>query len=130
MSDTPIKNAGRRRDDPQNRPELLAILSTLAAHNAYMSIREIAQGVSAPEITVRQRLIRLESLSAITGERQAAMIYSAGSALGREVVAMQYQITQYGRDILAGGASAGQFTTPAVNSVFQLGASLKRRMDD
>ena len=116
----------RRRSDLQSQPELLAILAALAGSSKRMTIRDIVQVVDSVEVTVRQRMDRLEMLAAVKGMKFTSPFFADASATGREVTSMQYQITQHGRDILAGGSTSGSLPTPAVNSVFQLGAFLNR----
>lgn len=107
----------------QTKQEQLAILRVLAAKGGYLSIRDVAQSLCAHEFSVRPRLQRLERLSAVKSQRMPSMRYAEPDSIGREVVSTQYIITQHGRDLLAGGNSAGKLPTPAVNSVFHLGAA-------
>lgn len=88
-----------------------------------MSVRDLSHDVNAPEISTRNRLIRLEALGAITASRAVSVL-----APGKQVVCTHYVITQYGRDC-AGlrGQAAGTIQRVCVNSVFALAQSMNLR---
>ena len=91
-----------------------------------MTIRDVAILLKVQEFTIRNRLERLELMAASRSAKLTSLRFAEPNAYGREVVSTQYKITQYGRDILAAGATAKQSPTPTVNSIFQLGAALNR----
>jgi N-acetyl-anhydromuramyl-L-alanine amidase AmpD len=104
-------------------PESLELLRTLASGQKPMSVRDLSHDVSAPEISTRNRLIRLEAQGAITASRAVSVL-----APGKQVVCTHYVITQYGRDC-AGlhGQAAGTIQRVCVNSVFALAQSMNLR---
>ena len=101
-------------------PESLEILRYLASQSKAMSVKELAHEVSAPEISTRNRLSRLETLGAVEGSR-------AISQLGpdRHVTCTHYVITQYGRDCaISRGQTAAGVSRLCVNSVFALARAM------
>jgi len=101
-------------------PESLELLRHLASQNRSMSIRELAHDVSAPEISTRNRLARLEILGAVVGARAASIL-----GPGKQVRCTHYEITQYGRDCaLSRGQSTAGSIRLRVNSVFALAQAM------
>ncbi len=101
-------------------PESLEILRHLASQNRAMSIRELAHDVSAPEISTRNRLARLEVLGAVEVKRSTAIL-----GPGRSVTCAHYVITQYGRDCaVSRGKPAQAVPGLCVNSVFALARAM------
>ena len=102
-------------------PESLEILRHLSTQNRPMTIKELAHNVSAPEISTRNRLARLEVLGAVIGARA-----SANLGPGRQVTCAHYVITQYGRDCaLSRGANhVNAMSHLCVNSVFALATAM------
>ncbi len=103
-------------------PESLEILRHLATQNRAMSIKELAHDVSAPEISTRNRLARLEVLGAVIASRAAAVL-----GPGRQVTCAHYVITQYGRDcaLSRGINNTGNAVSHlCVNSVFALARAM------
>ena len=118
-TDTPKAHTNRKVPVEQ-WPESLEILRFLAQQSNPRPIRDVAQEVSAPEISTRNRLARLEALGAVTASRARAPI-----GPGKYVVCAHFVITQYGKDCIANhGKSA--VTTPrlCVNSVFGLAMAM------
>jgi hypothetical protein len=102
-------------------PESLEILRHLATQSRAMTIKELAHDVSAPEISTRNRLARLEVLGAVVASRATAIL-----GPGRQVTCAHYVITQYGRDCaVSRGNSAGSGVSHlSVNSVFALARAM------
>jgi hypothetical protein len=101
-------------------PESLEILRHLSAQNRAMTIRELAHDVSAPEISTRNRLARLEILGAVEASRSTASL-----GPGRNVTCAHYVITQYGRDCaVSRGKPAESMPRLCVNSVFALARAM------
>ena len=101
-------------------PESLEILRHLSTQNKAMTIRELAHDVSAPEISTRNRLARLEVLGAVEASRSSAIL-----APGKIVTCAHYAITQYGRDCaVSRGKSAESMPRLCVNSVFALARAM------
>lgn len=101
-------------------PESLEILRHLASQNRSMSVRQLAHDVSAPEISTRNRLARLEILGAVIGSRDVASL-----GPGRHVTCTHYVITQYGRDCaVSHGQGATGISRLCVNSVFALARAM------
>ncbi len=102
-------------------PESLEILRHLSTQSRPMTIKELAHDVSAPEISTRNRLARLEVLGAVLGSRASASL-----GPGRQVTCAHYAITQYGRDCaLSRGANHGNAVSHlCVNSVFALARAM------
>ncbi len=114
------KTRTNRKVPVEQWPESLEILRYLSTQNKAVSIKELAQEVSAPEISTRNRLARLETLGAVEGSR-------AISQLGpdRHVTCAHYVITQYGRDCaIARGQAAASVSRLCVNSVFALARAM------
>lgn len=101
-------------------PESLEILRHLAAQNKALTIRELAHDVSAPEISTRNRLARLEILGAVEASRSTANL-----GPGKNVTCAHYAITQYGRDCaLSRGKPTQAMSNLCVNSVFALARAM------
>jgi hypothetical protein len=101
-------------------PESLEILRHLAAQNRAMSIRELAHDVSAPEISTRNRLARLEILGAVEATRSTTSL-----GPGKNITCAHYVVTQYGRDCaLSRGKPAQAMPGLCVNSVFALARAM------
>ena len=101
-------------------PESLEILRHLASQKKAVSIKELAREVSAPEISTRNRLARLEVLGAVEGSRATATLEP-----GRHVTCAHFVITQYGRDCVASrGQTASSVSRLCVNSVFALARAM------
>ncbi len=101
-------------------PESLEILRHLSSQNKAITIRELAHDVSAPEISTRNRLARLEVLGAVVATRSTASL-----GPGKHVTCAHYVITQYGRDCaVSRSPSAGGITRLCVNSVFALARAM------
>jgi hypothetical protein len=118
----PIKTHSSNRNVPVEQwPESLEILRHLATQSRAMSIKELAHDVSAPEISTRNRLARLEVLGAVVASRATAIL-----GPGRHVTCAHYVITQYGRDcaVSRGNSSAGGVSHLCVNSVFALARAM------
>lgn len=108
------------RNIPVERwPESLDILRQLAIEPEPMSIRDVARQVSAPEISTRNRLAKLEAHGTVRATRLVSMV-----APGKQVVCTHYAITQYGRDC-AQTDYQGQspFRRICANSVFNWASS-------
>jgi hypothetical protein len=102
-------------------PESLEILRHLATQNRAMTIKELAHDVSAPEISTRNRLARLEALGAVVASRSAASL-----GPGKQVTCAHYVVTQYGRDcaLSRGTGSPSSISHLCVNSVFALARAM------
>ncbi len=102
-------------------PESLEILRHLSAQNRAMTIKELAHDVSAPEISTRNRLARLEVLGAVIASRASAIL-----GPGRQVTCAHYVITQYGRDcaVARGANNTNTVSHLCVNSVFALARAM------
>ena len=100
-------------------PESLEILRHLAAQSVPRPIKEVARDVSAPEISTRNRLAKLEAQGTVRALRAIATL-----GPGKEVTCTHYAITQYGKDC-AGLRTQGQGLKVRVNSVFSWAAALE-----
>jgi predicted ArsR family transcriptional regulator len=104
-------------------PESVELLRTLALQQKPMSIRDLSHDVSAPEISTRNRLARLEAEGAVAASRAVSVL-----GPGRQVICTHYVITQYGRDCAGLRSSAmGNAPRPCVNSVFALAQAMNLR---
>lgn len=109
-----------RRVPVEQWPESLEILRHLATQNKALTIRELAHDVSAPEISTRNRLARLEVLGAVEASRSTAIL-----GPGKNVTCAHYAITQYGRDCaVSRGTPADAMPRLCVNSVFALARAM------
>ena len=95
-------------------PESLDILRHLATLTKPIPIKDVAHYVSAPEISTRNRLAKLEAQGTVRAMRAYATL-----APGKQVNCTHYEITQYGKDC-AGGRSTSQSEgfTVCANSEF------------
>lgn len=102
-------------------PESLEILRHLAAQTSPRPIKEVARDVSAPEISTRNRLAKLEAQGTVRALRAIATL-----GPGKQVACTHYVITQYGKDC-AGMHTQGQSSTSKVraNSVFAWAAAME-----
>jgi hypothetical protein len=99
-------------------PESIEILQHLTRTCRPSTIKDIAIAVGAPEISTRNRLIRLEAASAVSAQR--SRISSVGGRMGMGTL---YGLTQYGRDCASGTsqtlrAMASSSIWQRTNSVF------------
>ncbi len=101
-------------------PESLEILRHLAAQTTPLPIKEVARDVSAPEISTRNRLAKLEAQGTVRALRAIATL-----GPGKQVTCTHYVITQYGKDC-AGMRTQGQSQVIKVraNSVFTWAAAM------
>ncbi len=103
-------------------PESVAILRHLANHILPCSIRDIATAVAAPEISTRNRLMRLETAGAVSAHRGQVATPS-----GKPAVGLHYRITQFGRDCAGTHSCAPNEATSSVweraTSVFAWGGA-------
>jgi hypothetical protein len=102
-------------------PESLEILRHLSSQSKAMTIKELAHDVSAPEISTRNRLARLELSGAVLASRATAVL-----GPGRQVTCAHYVITQFGRDCaVSRGVNHGSAVAHlCVNSVFSLARAM------
>jgi len=114
------KRRTNRKVPVEQWPESLEILRLLSSQNKALSVRELAHDVSAPEISTRNRLARLETLGAVEGTRAIARL-----GPDKHVTCMHYVITQYGRDCVVSRAqSLGEASRLCVNIVFSLARAM------
>jgi len=101
-------------------PESLEILRHLATQTEPVPIKDVAHYVSAPEISTRNRLAKLEAQGTVRALRASATL-----APGKQVTCTHYVITQYGKDC---AGSRAQAQSPAfrvcANSVFSWAAAV------
>jgi predicted ArsR family transcriptional regulator len=123
MQAQPSKARTNRCVPPEQWPESIELLRYLATQRKPMSIRDLSRDVSAPEISTRNRLARLEALGAVTASRAVSVL-----GPGKQVVCTHYEITQYGRDC-AGLRPHTVASAPrlCVNSVFALAQAMNLR---
>jgi hypothetical protein len=116
----PIKHRTNRNMPVEQWPESLEILRHLAAQREPRSIKDVARGVQAPEISTRNRLAKLETQGAVVAVKATAYL-----APGKQVTCTHYEITQYGKDC-AGMRSqdAMRSSRMCVNSVFALASAM------
>ncbi|MEO7107368.1 MAG: hypothetical protein ABIZ09_13425, partial [Rhodoferax sp.] len=81
-------------------------------------IKDVAHYVSAPEISTRNRLAKLEAQGTVRALRAAATL-----SPGKQVTCTHYVITQYGKDCAGMRAQASAFKVSA-NSVFSWAAAM------
>ena len=119
--DETAKQPNNRNLPVEQWPESLEILRHLAVRGEPRSIKELASTVQAPEITTRTRLAKLEAQGVVVAVKAQAYL-----APGKMVTCTHYEITQYGRDCVAGRAPDAMRTSRMrVNSVFALAAAMK-----
>lgn len=99
-------------------PESLEILRHLAAQTVPRPIKEVARYVSAPEISTRNRLAKLEAQGTVRALRAIATL-----GPGKQVTCTHYVITQYGKDC-AGVRTASSSPKVRANSVFAWAAAI------
>ena len=123
--ETTKSQSTHRKAPTEQWPESLELLRHLATQNRAMTIKELAHAVSAPEISTRNRLARLEALGAVVASRSAAIL-----GPGKQVTCAHYVITQYGRDraLSRGDGSSGGISHLCVNSVFALARAMNLSM--
>jgi hypothetical protein len=121
QSHTESSKARTNRKVPVEQwPESLEILRHLASRQKAVSIKELAHDVSAPEISTRNRLARLEALGAVEANRATAIL-----GPGKQVTCAHYVITQYGRDcVVSRGQTTSSVSRLCVNSVFALARAM------
>lgn len=101
-------------------PESLELLRYLAIQKNPLSVRDLSHEVSAPEISTRNRLARLEAEGAVSATRATSIL-----GPGKQVVCAHYVITQYGRDCAGLRSQATENAPrPCVNSVFALAKAM------
>ncbi len=107
-------------------PESLEILRHLAAQSAPVPVKDVARDVSAPEISTRNRLAKLEAHGTVRATRAVATV-----GPGKQVTCTHYAITQYGKDCAGFSAqSPGKIQTQnqafkvCANSVFNWAAAI------
>jgi hypothetical protein len=102
-------------------PESLEILRHLATQTSPRPIREVARDVSAPEISTRNRLAKLEAQGTVRALRAIATL-----GPGKQVACTHYVITQYGKDCAGMNAQGrGQVSSVRANSVFSWAAAIQ-----
>lgn len=111
------------RNVPVERwPESLEILRHLANQTSPVPVKDVARDVSAPEISTRNRLAKLEAQGTVRASRAVVCLGPS-----KQVTCTHYSITQYGRDCAEMGRS---FTTTAdrvcANSVFDWAMNMGR----
>lgn len=85
-----------------------------------MAVKDVAREVSAPEISTRNRLAKLEAHGTVRASREIASL-----GPGKQVTCTHYAITQYGKDCAGVRAQAqAQAFKVRVNSVFNWAAAL------
>lgn len=112
------------RNIPVERwPESLDILRLLATRTMPLPVKDVARDVSAPEISTRNRLAKLEAQGTVRATRAVAEY-----GPGKLVTCTHYSITQYGRD--CAGTNNTMTASPAnhvcANSVFQWATNIGR----
>ena len=119
--ETTKTHSSNRNVPVEQWPESLEILRHLSTQSRAMTIKELAHDVSAPEISTRNRLARLEVLGAVIASRASAIL-----GPGRQVTCAHYVITQYGRDcaVSRGTNNANTVSHLCVNSVFALARAM------
>ena len=101
-------------------PECKDILRRLQIQPQPQPVRCVAQLVGAPEISTRNRLLRLEAVGAVRAEFRQTVLPS-----GKHVQCAHYLVTQYGRDCISRKESSEVSTAlRCANSVFALGSAL------
>ena len=119
--ETTKTHSSNRNVPVEQWPESLEILRHLSTQSRAMTIKELAHDVSAPEISTRNRLARLEILGAVIASRATATL-----GPGRHVTCAHYVITQYGRDcaLSRGKNNSNAVSHLCVNSVFALARAM------
>lgn len=119
--ETTKTHSNNRNVPVEQWPESLEILRHLSSQSRAMTIKELAHDVSAPEISTRNRLARLEISGAVLASRGTAIL-----GPGRQVTCAHYAITQFGRDCaVSRGANHGSAVSHlCVNSVFSLARAM------
>jgi hypothetical protein len=107
-------NKQSNRNTPVEQwPESLEILRHLSIQTAPIAVKDVARDVCAPEISTRNRLVKLEAQGTVRALR-------AASRLGpdKQVMCTHYVITQYGKDCVGMRAQQSQSLKVSGNSVF------------
>lgn len=101
-------------------PESLEILRHLSTQTSPIAVKDVARDVSAPEISTRNRLVKLEAQGTVRAMRAAAVL-----GADRHVICTHYVITQYGRDCAGMRALAtSQALKVRGNSVFSWASAM------
>jgi predicted transcriptional regulator len=112
-----------RNSPVEQWPESLEILRHLASQTAPLPIKDVARDVSAPEISTRNRLAKLEAQGTVRALRAIAHV-----GPGKQVTCTHYVITQYGKDCAGMRAQAQSHAHRVVaNSVFSWAAAVGSR---
>jgi hypothetical protein len=107
-------NKHSNRNTPVEQwPESLDILRHLLTQTEPIAVKDVARDVSAPEISTRNRLVKLEAQGTVRAMRAAARL-----GPDRQVICTHYVITQYGKDCVGMRAQQSQSVTVRGNSVF------------
>jgi hypothetical protein len=107
-------NKHSNRNTPVEQwPESLEILRHLSAQTVPIAVKDVARDVSAPEISTRNRLVKLEAQGTVRAMRASATL-----GPDRQVMCTHYVITQYGKDCAAMRAQQSQALRVSGNSVF------------
>lgn len=101
-------------------PESLEILRHLAVQSVPVPVKDVARDVSAPEISTRNRLAKLEAHGTVRASREVASL-----GPGKQVTCTHYAITQYGKDCAGSRAqNQSQAIKVCANSVFNWAAAM------
>ncbi len=116
-----MSNRTNRNQPVERWPESVEILRLLISRNEPLSVVTIARDLNEPEISTRNRLLRLEVAGAVHSFRRATTI----PPVGPERRSAHYVIDQYGRDcVVDAHVPGGSAPLPCVNSVFALAAAM------
>jgi hypothetical protein len=114
-----MRKHSNRNTPVEQWPESLEILRHLSAQTAPIAVKDVARDVSAPEISTRNRLAKLEARGTVRATRSAARL-----GPDRQVVCTHYVITQYGKDCVGTRAQQSQALKVSGNSVFSWAAAM------
>ena len=119
-------NKHSNRNTPVEQwPESLEILRHLSAQTAPIAVKDVARDVSAPEISTRNRLAKLEAQGTVRAMRAAARL-----GPDRQVICTHYVITQYGKDCVGIRTQQSQALRVSGNSVFSWATAMGQASTD
>ncbi|MCF8156136.1 MAG: hypothetical protein K9K35_09035 [Rhodoferax sp.] len=114
-----MRKHSNRNTPVEQWPESLEILRHLSAQTVPIAVKDVARDVSAPEISTRNRLAKLEARGTVRATRSAAR-----RGPDRQVVCTHYVITQYGKDCVGTRVQQSQALKVCGNSVFSWAAAM------
>ena len=117
-----MSQPSNRNTPVEHWPESVNILCLLIDKNEPLSMVTIARELEEPEITTRNRLLKLEVAGAVKAFKRPSAPLPGGRPERRST---HYVVAQYGRDCAVKSDPTGKRTSlPCANSVFALAAAM------